>query len=189
MREKLAVDRVVHTWGAGNDRHCAEPVLKPRGVGCAVLRLPQKPGFWAPAGCATGFARLRNPVSEHFYPVSAPFFFRQPGWPRNRVARRTSERLTVDGQRSGARVAGAADFRPLRALSDLEVSLLTCVLATVVMACVEVATALMLPSIRQRSSPKRRLRLTIIKSRSFMMTGSAGAQHIPYSTLISVPSW
>ena len=85
--------------------------------------------------------------------------------------------------------AGAGDFRPLRTLSDLEVSLFTRFLATEVMACVEVATALMLPSIRQRSSPKRRLRLTIITIRSFMMTGSAGAQHIPYSTLISVPSW
>ena len=64
-------------------------------------------------------------------------------------------------------------------LSLLEVSFLTRILATEAMACIEVATASMLPSIRQRSPPKRRLRLTIINSRWSMMAGSAGAQQVP----------
>ena len=103
--------------------------------------------------------------------------------------RRSLATLTVDGQRSGASAAGAADFRPLRTLSLLEVSLFTRILATEVMACIEVATALMLPSIRQRSPPKRRLRLTIINSRWFMMASSAGAQQVPQATLSFVPNW
>ena len=60
---------------------------------------------------------------------------------------------------------GAADFRPLRTLSDLKVSLATRTLATEVMACIEVATASMLPSVRLRLPPKRCLRMTTINSR------------------------